>query len=107
MTFQSRERVEHLLRKWNFHHDQADTEGRDRTFWRTLAEYWLRFARMVGKANAILLLTVVYFVIIGPGAILLKLLRKDILDRRAEVRESYWYDKVPEDQGLDQSKHQF
>ena len=107
MTSPSREVVEHLLHKWEFRHDQAETEERQRTFWRRLVEYWLRFARILGKANAILLLTVVYFLIIGPGAILLKLLRKDLLDRRAEARESYWYDKGPVDQGLEQSKHQF
>lgn len=107
MTSASRGDVEHLLRKWEFRHDQADTETGEKTVWKTLAEYWLRFARMLGKANAIVFLTVVYFLIIGPGAMLLKLLRKDLLDRKAEERESYWYDKIPFDQDLEKSKHQF
>jgi hypothetical protein len=107
VTSHSRERVEHLLRKWAFRHDQADRVEKERTMWKALSEYWLRFARMLGKANALVLLTVVYFLIIGPGAILLKLFRKDLLDRRMEERTSYWHDKDPVDQDVDRSKHQF
>ena len=103
----SRERVEHLLRKWEFGHNQMGTEAKRKMFWKALSEYWLRFARMLGKANALVLLTVVYFLIIGPGAILLKLFGKDLLDRRLEERASYWYDKIPVDQDVDRSKHQF
>ena len=107
MTTHARERVGHLLRKWEFRHDQADTEEKARTIWKALSEHWLRFARMLGKANALVLLTVVYILIIGPGAMLLKLFRKDLLDRRMKERASYWYDKAPVDQDVDRSKHQF
>jgi hypothetical protein len=107
VTSQSTERVDHLLRKWEFRGDHTAADKGEKTFWKTLLGYWLRFAGMLGKANAIVLLTIVYFLIIGPGALVLKLLRRDLLDRRAEARESYWYDKDPVDAGLEQSKHQF
>jgi hypothetical protein len=107
MTPHSGHRVEHLLRSWDFSHDQPETAAKDTTIWKRLANTWLRFARVLGKANAYFLLTVVYLLVLGPGAIVLKLLRKDLLDRRFEDRTSYWQDKATVSQDIEQSKHQF
>lgn len=107
MTLQSREEVARLLRKWEFRNDRSNSEERPKSFWKTLTRHWMRFAKTLGRVNAIFLLTVVYFLVIGPGSLLLKLFGKDLLDRQSEKRDSYWYDKTPEAHDLEHSKHQF
>jgi hypothetical protein len=102
-----RDTVERLLRTWEFRVRQEDTPPKGRSGWRKLVDFWLRFARILGKANTFLLLTIMYVVVIGPGALVLKVFRKDLLDRNHEERESYWYDKAAVHQDVEHSKHQF
>ena len=103
----STEHIDHLLRSWEFRPVDSEPEEKQATLWKQLFGAWMRFAKMLGKANAFLLLSLVYFLVFGPAAIVLKLLGKDLLDRKAEQGESYWYDKGHDDHGLERSKHQF
>jgi hypothetical protein len=102
-----RDTVERLLRNWEFRLRQDDAQQKSRSGWKKLLDYWLRIARILGNANTFVLLTIVYVVVIGPGAVLLKIFGKDLLDRKHEDRESYWYDKAAVHQDVDHSKHQF
>ncbi|MBI3577932.1 MAG: hypothetical protein HY089_00810 [Ignavibacteriales bacterium] len=67
----------------------------------------MKFALLLGIVSTAILLTLFYVFVVGPVAIALKLFGKDLLDRKAEHRPSYWYDKSKEPITLDQSKHQF
>lgn len=107
MITPQRDKVERLLRNWEFRLRQDDAQQEGRSGWKKLVDYWLRFARILGRANTFLLLTIMYVVVIGPGAVLLKVFRKDLLDRKHEKRESYWYDKAAVHQDVEHSKHQF
>lgn len=84
-----------------------DESPQRKSLWRILYSYWMKFALALGKVSTAVLLTLFYVLAIGPVAIAFKLFGKDLLDRKAEHRTSYWYDKSKEPITLDQSKHQF
>ncbi|MDP2886396.1 MAG: SxtJ family membrane protein [Ignavibacteria bacterium] len=108
MNQASREKVNELVHRWSYSPEakQLETGGR-KTIWRIAYEYWMKFARALGKVNAFVLLTLVYFVFIGPTAIVLKILRRDLLDRNAESGSTYWYSKEQEETTLERSERQF
>lgn len=54
----------------------------------------MAFARFLGKINTFIFLTIFYFLIVGPIAIFLKLVKKDLLDIKiSDQKESYWIKK--------------
>jgi hypothetical protein len=68
----------------------------------------MKFARAVGWFNTRLLLTIVYFVLFVFPAIIFKLIRKDMLDRRWNSASStYWKDKERSEHTLENARHQF
>lgn len=75
-----------------------------RTILQVLKKGWMTFAFALGWFNTRLLLTIVYVVLIGIPAIVLKVIRKDLLDRRWHDRASYWRIKETVDRT---GKHQF
>jgi hypothetical protein len=108
MTKTPNEHVENLLRRWSYTPERVVGEVvPPRTIWRIAYGYWMRFARALGKANALLLLTIVYVLLIGPAAIVLKIFRNDLLDRRAGESSTYWYEKAHEQLTLERSAQQF
>jgi hypothetical protein len=55
---------------------------------------WMKLAFILGWVNARLILCVIFYLVFTPAAIILKLLRKDLLDKRIEKgRPSYWQKK--------------
>jgi hypothetical protein len=69
---------------------------------------WLSFARLLGKVNTMILLSLVYMVFIGIMALIVRLFRKDLLQKRMNlVQRSYWQNKKANDQTLDRCKYQF
>ena len=53
---------------------------------------WMKIAHALGWFNTRLLLGIVFYVIFTPIALVLRLLRVDMLDRRIEPdRPSYWH----------------
>lgn len=73
----------------------------------TLYKWWMAFARALGAVNAAILLTIVYFVIIGPMSLIIRLLRKDLLSHRMNGFTSFWKKKEPVSNTIDQARHQF
>jgi hypothetical protein len=68
----------------------------------------MKFAHAVGWFNTRLLLTVVYIVVIAVPALLLRLFRRDPLNRRFDRgAQSYWTDRQGSDNPAGQAKHQF
>lgn len=100
--------LEHILQRWSFDGQTADADATlPRTIWKQAYDYWMKFARGLGRVNALVLLTFVYFVVIGPAAIVLRIFGKDLLDREAEKGSSYWYKKDQEQLTFERSKQQF
>jgi hypothetical protein len=108
MNQASREKVDELVHRWSYSPEVREVEtGARMTIWRVAHEYWMKFARALGKVNTVVLLTLVYFVFIGPASIVLKILRRDLLNRKAEPRSTYWYQKEQEEATLERSERQF
>ena len=76
-------------------------------FLKTMKRWWMAFAEAVGWFNTRLLLTVFYFVVLALPALVLKLLRKDLLDRSFRDRDSYWIQKEKDHHSIDEAKRQF
>jgi len=67
----------------------------------------MRFARFLGRINTSVLLTLFYIFILGPLAIFFKLIGKDLLERKAEKRPSYWYNKSQTPNTIETAEHPF
>jgi hypothetical protein len=73
-----------------------------------LKSWWMKFAHAVGWFNTRLLLTAVYFVIFALPAIILKIIRKDLLNRRWNTAiGTYWKTKPQSADSIEKAKHQF
>ena len=69
---------------------------------------WMYFARTLGRVNTIILLTLVYVVIIGPMALLVKILRKDLLQKKMNsTLTSYWRGRASNEPTIERHKYQF
>ena len=67
---------------------------------------WMAFAHGLAIVNTTLLLSIVYFILIGPMSLIARVLRKDLLGHRQTVK-SAWKNKEPLAHTLEQSRHQF
>jgi hypothetical protein len=56
---------------------------------------WMPAALFLGKANTFLFLSLFYYLIITPYALLLRLCGMEMLDLRFKDRDSYWRAKEP------------
>lgn len=72
-----------------------------------LFKWWMAFARLLGRINTAVLLTIVYVLLVGPLWIVMKLKGEDVLDRGLKEGTSYWNEKAPSPQDLPRSRRQF
>jgi hypothetical protein len=69
---------------------------------------WMRFAYVLGWFNTRLILAVMFYLVFTPAGIILRLLRKDLLERRIEKgRQSYWKKKETQGSNPLQYERQF
>ena len=63
-------------------------------FLSTPKKYWIRFGFFLGKIISPIIIILIYFVVVFPTNIILKVFRKDILDTRLDTKKkSYWAKK--------------
>ena len=63
-------------------------------FLSTPKKYWIRFGFFLGKIISPIIISLIYFIVVFPTNIILKLFRKDILDTKLDTKKkSYWEDK--------------
>lgn len=67
---------------------------------------WMVFAHLLGAFNTRLLLMLVYLAVIGPMYLLMRLFRKDFLQRKLR-QGSYWQAKLPTEASLESLRRQF
>ncbi len=72
-----------------------------------LYRWWMRFARALAFVNTRIILTLVFFIVIGPIALIVQLVRKDFLDRTMGSGGTYWKPKAPVDHSLEEASRQF
>ena len=58
-----------------------------------LNKIWFKFGIFLGKIVSPLIMGIIFFLIVTPIAILMRLLRKDLLNLKYNNNESYWIKK--------------
>ncbi len=74
---------------------------------RAIYRWWMALGRVLGAVNAAILLTVFYIVVMGLMALIVRILRKDLLAHRPNPSGSFWKDKEPIIHTAEQARHQF
>jgi hypothetical protein len=73
-----------------------------------IKDKWYAFARILGRVNTVILLTLIYILIIGPMALVAKLVKSDPLQRKKNpAKTSYWLNRAPNDPTIERHKYQF
>ncbi|HKY03331.1 MAG TPA: hypothetical protein VJQ56_00505 [Blastocatellia bacterium] len=78
-----------------------------KNFFKNLWNRWKRVARVIGRFQTRVLLTLFYFVIVGPTSMGLKLARRDPLKLRRRASGHYWEEYEAIGSELDQARRQF
>ena len=68
---------------------------------------WMTFAHALAVVNTTVLLTLVYFFLIGPVSVVARILGKDLMKHSISRTGSFWKPKEPVAHTLDQARHQF
>ncbi len=76
-------------------------------FLKLLYKYWMKFAKVLGRIQTVILLFLIFFLVIGPITLISFICRKDFLDKRFVDKESYWHHRPSDDPGLESLKRQF
>jgi hypothetical protein len=74
----------------------------------SLKRIWMHFARMLGRINTVVLLSVIYVAVIGVMALFAKLLNKDPLKKKIRPDQmSYWSARKSAVPTMNRNKFQF
>ncbi len=69
-----------------------------------LKKVWIKFGELLGKIVSPIILAIVFYIIITPIGILMKTLRKDLLNIKFSNNKSYW---IKRNKDLGSMKNQF
>jgi len=69
--------------------------------------FWKNIARRIAIIQTAIILTLFYFLMIGAFAAIIKLLRKDLLDKRWKKNRSFWKAKEKMTVTVETAKRQF
>ena len=58
-----------------------------------LNKLWFKFGIILGKIISPLIMGIIFFLVVTPTGLIMKLLRKDILNLRYNKNKSYWIKK--------------
>ncbi len=59
-----------------------------------LNKLWFKFGILLGNLISPIIMGLVYFLVITPIAILLRVFNKDVLNLKKNKRKTYWIDKI-------------
>ncbi len=76
-------------------------------FLKTIWEGWKKFAHILGRIQTVILLTVFYFLILGPVALISRLFGKSFLIYRGGNSHTYWIEKPASTRGEEQYFQQY
>ena len=69
-----------------------------------LKRIWIKFGELLGKIISPIVLAVVFFIVVTPIGLFMKILRKDLLNIKFTKDKSYW---IKRDKDLGPMKNQF
>ncbi|MDZ7374407.1 MAG: SxtJ family membrane protein [candidate division KSB1 bacterium] len=92
-------------------HDRSTLRGQRGHGFRRLVggavRAWKTFARALGVAYTHILLFLVYWLVLGPAWLALRVAGKDYLRKRERGKPSYWLDREAEEHTLERAGHPF
>ena len=59
-----------------------------------LNKLWFKFGLLLGRFISPLIMGIIFFVVVTPTGIIMRLLKKDLLNLKYNKKESYWIDKT-------------
>ena len=59
-----------------------------------LNRLWFKFGLLLGKFISPLIMGIIFFVVVTPIGIIMRLLKKDLLNLKYNKKETYWIDKT-------------
>ena len=59
-----------------------------------LNKLWFKFGLFLGKVISPIVMLLIFFFVLTPIGLLMKLLNKDLLNKKFNHKESYWIDKT-------------
>ena len=59
-----------------------------------LNRIWFKFGLLLGKFISPLIMGIIFFVVVTPIGIIMRLLKKDLLNLKYNKKETYWIDKT-------------
>ena len=69
-----------------------------------LNKFWLRFGILLGNIVAPIVMGIVYFLVVTPTGLIMRILRKELLNLKKNNKNTYWIDKDNSNSNL---KNQF
>ena len=58
-----------------------------------LNRLWFKFGLLLGRFISPIIMGIIFFVVVTPIGIIMRLLKKDLLNLRYNKKETYWIDK--------------
>ena len=58
-----------------------------------LNRLWFKFGLLLGKFISLLVMGIIFFVVVTPIGIIMRLLKKDLLNLKYNKKETYWINK--------------
>ena len=58
-----------------------------------LNRLWFKFGLLLGKFISPLIMGIIFFIVVTPIGIIMRLLKKDLLNLKYNNKETYWIDK--------------
>ena len=58
-----------------------------------LNRLWFKFGLLLGRFMSPLIMGIIFFVVVTPIGIIMRLLKKDLLNLKYNKKETYWIDK--------------
>ena len=55
---------------------------------------WFKFGIILGKIISPLIMGIIFFIVVTPTGIIMRLFKKDLLNLKYNTKESYWIDKT-------------
>ena len=77
------------------------------TILRKLWAGWMAFARWLGRVQTVLLLSIVYYVVLGPTGLIARVFRRDLLGLRQPSGPTYWKELSDTTTNLERAHKQF
>ena len=66
-----------------------------------LNDLWIKFGELLGKIIAPIVMSIVFFLIVTPIGLVLKIVKKDLLKLRFNNDKSYWIEKSKTIESMD------